>query len=408
MRIAAVGFASLLHDEAWWRSSWKTCLEELEAAGLKVAESFIAEPGRPLEPPSGVRGVVAIVLTGGTSKQVARFLLKVGRPAVLVALKRHNSLPSALEARAYLRPWRWVKLVQAEPGWGVEVADYLRKAVEARERLKGRLLAIGGASIDASLEQAGPEKLASLLGVEVVDVEASRLREAMEAVGDAELRDAVERPPPSIKLSGAIESPVRLYLAAKRLIEEERATGVTFNCFRLLEVVGCTPCLAVSKLIDEGVLAVCEAEAPTLGAAAVVNRFLDAPFFIANVSALEEGKLVLAHCTAPTSMGAGRLEALPHFESGLPLALDVELRLGEATLVSMDRGLEGLTVAYGRVVASSLKKEGLCRTQALIELRQPKDLLDAAPGGHVVLAYGDLRGRLREAAEALGLAFREV
>jgi len=408
LRIAAVGFASPLHDEAWWRSSWKACLEELKAAGLRVAEPFIADPGRPLEPPPGARGIVAVVLTGGTSKQVARFLLKVEKPAVLVALKHHNSLPSALEARAYLRPWRWVRLVQAEPGWGAKVADHLRKAVEAREKLRGRVLAIGGASIDAQLEHLGPEKLSSLLGVEVVDVEASRLKEAMEAVCDAELKDSIEHLPPSIKLSGAIEAPVRLYLAAKRLIEEERATGVTFNCLRLLEVVGGTPCLAVSRLIDEGVLAVCEAEAPTLGAAAVVNRLLDAPFFIANVSTLEEGKLVLAHCTAPTSMGVGRLEALPHFESGLPLALDVELRLGEATLVSMDRGLGELTVAYGRVAASSLRKEGLCRTQALIELSQPRKLLEVAPGGHVVLAYGDLRGRLREAAEVLGLAFREV
>jgi L-fucose isomerase-like protein len=408
LRVAVVGFASPLHSEASWKPTWRTCLQELRSAGLEVAaEALITGPEASLKLPSGLQAVVAAVLTGGTSKQVARLLWDVGRPTLLAAFTRHNSLPSALEARAYLRERSWVKVLQAGPGWGLKAADLLKEATKARGRLAGRVLAIGGASIDARLEPAGPEVLARRLGIEVEEVGLDEVREAMEKVDSLEVEEELKSLARFMKLKEPVEAPVRLYLASKRLMEERRATGVTFNCFSLLPAVKCTPCIAVSKLIDEGVLAVCEAEAPTLGAAAIVHRLLGLPFFVANV-AKAQGGIVLAHCTAPASLCSGSVEALPHFESGMPAALDVELKLGQVTLVALSKRLEELMVSLGRVKASSLKEEGLCRTQAFVEVGDPMDLLSSSPGGHLVLAYGDLKLSLRKAAEALSLDFREV
>ena len=407
LRVAVVGFASPLHSEASWRPTWRACLQELKSAGLEVVEALIAEPGASLKLPSGLQAVVAAVLTGGTSRQVARLLWDVGKPTLLIAFARHNSLPSALEARAYLRERGWARVLQAGPGWGLRAAELLKEAMKAREKLAGRVLAIGGASIDARLDPAGPEVLARRLGVEVEEVGLDEVGEAMKRVDSREVEEELKSLTRFVKLKEPVEAPVRLYLASKRLVEERRAAGATFNCFSLLPAVKCTPCIAVSRLIDEGVLAVCEAEAPTLGAAAIVHRLLGLPFFVANVAKVQGG-IVLAHCTAPASLCSGGVEAVPHFESGLPAALDVELKLGQVTLVALSKRLEGLMVSLGRVRASSLKEEGMCRTQAFVEVGDPMGVLSASPGGHFVLAYGDLRPSLRKAAEALGLDFREV
>jgi len=408
MKVAALGFASPLHDEAWWREAWAHGVEELRSAGLKVAEELVIEARPGFKPPPGVQGVVAVILTGGTSKQVAKALRGLAKPAVLVAFPRHNSLPSALEARAYLKPWRWVKVVQATPGWGVEVANFLREALNTRKVLSGRVLAIGGMSMDATLERVGAERLAERLGLEVIDVGSAELGQALEKVEEREVDEALKRLPMPLRHADQLKQPLRLYLAAKRLLEAEAAIGVTFNCFKLLNVARSTPCLAVSMLIDEGFLAVCEAEPPLVGASAIVHRLLEAPYFIANVVEARGDLAKLAHCTAPVSMGAGRVDVLPHFESGLPMALDVELKKGAVTLLSFDKEILSLVAATGWLEASRLREEGLCRTQALVKVEGLKDLVDVAPGGHLLLAYGDLRRRLRQVAEALEIKLEWV
>lgn len=406
--MALLGFASSLHDESWWRAQWERGLEELRAAGLKVVgeQLIVGGEARP-KLPSNVQGVIALVLTGGTSKQVAKALQLLNRPAVLVALPWHNSLASALEARAYLKPHKWLKIVRGAPGWGLKVVEFLKEAADARGRLACKVLALGGMSIDASLERAGPEQLYGRLGIQVVEVASSRLSLALEGVRDSEVEDLLHKLPEPLKHLPRLREPARLYLASKRLVEEEGASGVTFNCFSLLGLTKCTPCLAVSKLIDEGVLAVCEAEAPTLGAAAVVHRLLGLPFFVANIIDVEGAVLKVAHCTAPLSMGIGAVEAMPHFESGLPAGLDVEIARGPVSLLCFNRELEELVVARGVVEASSLRERWACRTQALVRV-DCEEFVDEAPGGHLLIVYGDLVGRLQKISEALGVKFRHV
>lgn len=407
LRVAVLGFASSLHDESWWKAQWRLGLEELKAAGLKIVEEQVLLDDRRPELPPNVQGAVIMVLTGGTSKRVAQALRLFNRPAVLIALPQHNSLASALEARAYLRPHRWVKLIRVSAGWGLAAAEFLKAAVEARSKLACKVLALGGMSVNATLERAGPEVLHKRLGVQVMEVGEARLARALEGVGNGEVEEFLRGLPQPLGASPLLRGPARVYLASKRLIEEEGALGVTFNCFSLLSLTKCTPCLAVSRLIDEGVLAVCEAEAPTLGAATIVHRLLGLPFFVANVINAEGGRVRVAHCTAPLSMGAGTAVALPHFESGLPAGLGVEIRRGPATLLSFDRGLEELIVTVGAVEGSSLREEGACRTQALVKV-DCEGLIDEAPGGHLVLVHGDYVEELRRASEALEVKFRKL
>lgn len=407
LRVALLGFASSLHDESWWRAQWERGLEELKAAGLRVVgEQLVIGVARP-KLPLNVQGVVAVVLTGGTSKQVAKALQLFDKPAVLVALPRHNSLASALEARAYLKPRRWLKIIHGAPGWGLKAAEFLKEGAGVRAKLACKLLALGGMSADTFLERAGPEQLYTRLGIQVMEVANTRLSLALEEVKGNEVEGLLKRLPEPLKASPQLREPARLYLASRRLIEEEGASGVAFNCFNLLNLTKCTPCLAVSRLIDEGILAVCEAEAPTLGAAAVVHRLLGLPFFVANIVDVEGSMVKVAHCTAPLSIGTGYVEVLPHFESGLPASLDVEVARGSVSLLCFDRELEELTVAKGTVEASSLKERGLCRTQALVKVCC-EGLVDEAPGGHLVMAYGDLVERLQKISEALGVKFRRV
>jgi L-fucose isomerase-like protein len=54
----------------------------------------------------------------------------------------------------------------------------------------------------------------------------------------------------------------RMYLAIKKLLEEESTSAITINCLGLFRqgAFPAYPCLAFSRLNDEGLTGVCEAD----------------------------------------------------------------------------------------------------------------------------------------------------
>lgn len=396
-----MAFASPLHPRGEWEGRLKGSLKALEEAGLTVSEVvLVTSRDEAVEAARALRGeregVVAIILTGGSSKLAATALMDLRAPLVMAAYERQNSLPSALEAASMLRRRGRPRIVVLDRG-ASDVASLLKESHDVRGRVRSRMALIGGAP--ALLEEAGFDEASSRLGVEVVEVGLDRVRRGMEGVEPGELKALSSELRAEV---GQVEGPLRLYLATRRVLEDEGFDGVAFNCFSLLRELKATPCIAVSMLSDEGFIAVCEAEVQATVASIIAHRCLEAKPFISNVSAVGGDHVVLAHCTAPRSMGTEYALAT-HFESGLPMALNVKLRPGEVTLYSLDKDLSSIVALRGVAVESMLGVEGMCRTQVKVRVEGAERLVDMLPGGHLVMVYGDRVGELERVARGLRL-----
>ena len=411
MRTNLVAFASPIHPEEEWRRDLEQCLEKLRDVGLEFHEHLIVgQPHyREVKLSKRVHGTIIVFLTGGTSKSAAKILQDVAKPLIFIASPRHNALPSALEANALLREQAMAKIVMVREGYAEEVRRFLEKAKSLREESKAKILSFGGLAARADLKEASPERLAEMFNVEIEEVPYKDLEEAIIKVGEEEVETMEKRLRASMAIKDtSLTKAIRLYLATKSLLEARGADGFTFNCFNLLSKIGSTPCLTMSLLSDEGYVAVCEGEIQSIAASVLTRKLLKREFFMSNVSSYTGRTLLIAHCTAPASMAERRIDVLPHFESGLPAGLDVELKRGAVTLFNVDKGLKEIVAFKGYMKASFLKKEGFCRTQAEVEVEEPVELLSRLVGGHLLMVYGDVMEELREIAELLNLGFREL
>ena len=385
---------------------------ELEGSARPVLEA--SELSEIVSRPADVR--VIFVASGGTSRLLRDALKNV--EAVLWAHPNDNSLPSALSAREKLR---------TEGAWRSEIAfsrpdalpSELRAEIravralkelqdmeiilvggpEAAERLSGQLSGLLGSG-KPSIRQLSPSKL---VGLAEARMEPMSLSDAMAILKGLE----GEQVTPEIE-EGLVRS-----VQIAQLLEREasKCAGlpvVTFDCFSMIEEVGLAPCVVVGLLIEHGIAAVCEADPAALLLMAACHLLASSPPWMANLARFsrEDNTITLAHCTACPALAASwpyRGTFLPHFESGRPVALDIWLRRGPVVLANLQLGRKKLVLARGRIRDSGLGEEGLCRTQALVELEGDLDAFLRETGNHHVVCYDDIYDELARLGRRLGL-----
>lgn len=183
----------------------------------------------------------------------------------------------------------------------------------------------------------------------------------------------------------------------RSLVREESLDALTVRRFDLLGASQATSCLALCVLSDDGVVAGCEGDLPSVVAMLWVRRLLGAACWMANPARLDPAGQMLtpAHCTVPrTMLTESRIDT--HFESGLGRAVAGTLPTGPVTLVRIGgRDLDRLWLTEGELVAS-LAEPDLCRSQGTVRLDRGRveDLLSDPLGNHLVLVPGRHTARL--------------
>ena len=92
---------------------------------------------------------------------------------------------------------------------------------------------------------------------------------------------------------------MRLYRAVKRICKEEKLSAVTLSCFKIIEQIGTTGCLALAMLNDEGILAGCEGDLQSIFTLLAAKALTGKAGFMANPSMINArtNEIILAHCT---------------------------------------------------------------------------------------------------------------
>lgn len=411
--------ASALHDEAGIRAIFNTYEPLLQRAGGQLV-SEDSDSGAAKE-------AFYFILTGGTEAFVLESLRRRGldspsgneHPLLLIAHGKHNSLPAALELAAWARQRgrasQVIQLASAEDSEGqaeLETAAALVRSIAGMRKSRIGLIGEPSSWLVAS-SQAG-ESVKSSWGATMIPVAFERLVEAMEAerqrqkdaLPDSFISKASFRREASDEDLGKSETILRVL---KTLAAEEYLDALSLRCFDLLSLNGSTGCYALAQLAAQGIDAGCEGDVPSVLALRWMRLLSGNPAWMANPSVVRKGKsgrgtMLLAHCTVPLTL-VPTYGIRSHFESGKGAAICGTLPKGPVTLVRIGGvKLDRVWAAEGRLIESPAE-EGLCRTQAVIDL--PNDDIDALLnnplGNHLVMAPGSWLAQIDRYAIWTGL-----
>jgi len=346
-----------------------------------------------------------LVVTGGTEHLALQALQGGEGPALLLAHPDQNSLPAALEILCRLqqtgRRGRIVLLNGAEAGLA-ELAE-LARHLDVRERLKATRLGRIGAPSDwlvGSMQE--PELLQRAWGPAVVDVPLTELRAAMDGAQSSDVaalgedfrsRACAVREPSA----GDLALAARVAVGLRRVLHDHRLDACTLRCFDLVLDLKTTGCLALSSLLDQGVVAGCEGDLPAAMTMLWMQTLSGQTSFMANPQDLDrsDNTLWLAHCTIARKL-LENYTLRSHFESSLGVGLQGEVAPGPFTLARIGGAdLRDLFVSDGALLANGAS-ERRCRTQVQLRLEEDVTQLLARPlGNHHVLLPGRWAQELR-------------
>jgi len=187
------------------------------------------------------------------------------------------------------------------------------------------------------------------------------------------------------------------YVVCRRLMAAENCQGFSMDCLgpvsrRQIK----PPCMAFSRLRDEGGLGTCEADWNAAISTRLTNLLFDRPGFMQDPAPnTVNNTLMGAHCTCATRLDGFDKPPAPfilrtHSESNIGVAMQVLWRIGQKVTVMEFNGPGQIILGTGRVLRNiDTPPAGGCRTSVEIEMDDMADTRDTK-GFHQLFIYGDL------------------
>jgi L-fucose isomerase-like protein len=343
------------------------------------------------------------VITGGTEQQILDLHAKRSEAfhdeeIILLTHASHNSLPAALEVLARFqqdgKEGRIIYLPEITENLKNNQSPAIRK-FDIKQKLAGKRIGLIGKPSDWLVASSSQIKIVeSVFGVEVIPIDMEEVKQNFKEVEPEQIKKiALELTENSIEIKEPsqkeIEDNVRIYLAIKELIAKYNLDALTIRCFDLVLDMKTTGCFALSRLNDEGIIAVCEGDmVNTIGMMWGLEKY-GTLSWMANPSRinLKENSLILAHCTVPCSL-VKSYTLRSHFESGLGVGIQGEFPLQDVMLFRLGgKELDLIWKVEGKITQTG-HAENLCRTQIKVKLDDEysvQDLLLDPLGNHLIV-----------------------
>lgn len=430
--INLVIFSSSLHDNTSVIQSRQELFDGIRRfADLEIVyPSMLASGRNALEHlldggrPGGVslagtheRKTLCFIATGGTEEIFRNYIDVLPRPVLLLSDGLHNSFAAAFEIKTYLAqqgiagtlfnapldsdPAFFDQLAESlfgaagpdeAPQPAAAVPRFSKNVEKAFERT--RIGLIGGASgwlIASDIDREAVEKTH---GVRFEDIALQELEEAFAAVSPedeevAGLCARMERFLTGDRSRDDLTEAARLYIALRKLCAEHALQAFTLKCFGILNTCRTTACLAMALLNDEGIVAGCEGDIPSLWTLLYVKYLYGQPAFMANPSSSnrKECTLDFAHCTIPLTMVHGyRLPS--HFESQSGIGIAGSVPSGRYRIVKISgKKLDEFYETEGDLIMNTNVPQR-CRTQIRFRFSSEAEFdrfLQVNKGNHIIL-----------------------
>jgi L-fucose isomerase-like protein len=393
-----------VHEDAHIRelaNAFRARLESIGARKVYLVRSS-EDVKRFVEESRRADGIVLVFVSGGTSRTAITVYEELRKPPLMLGHEYHNASASMMSAQSRIRfelggrVAGWYTVTPDSPLVPLLVAAY-RTAISL-SKLHVVQIDADELSRDAVVFQ---EKVGGKVTLVSKEETAKLLTESSRGVEAyvSELKD--------IDTGGAsvdgIKKSLTVYVLATRLLDQFNANAFTVDCFPFITRYKVTPCLAISRLLDLGFVAACEADYRALTLLAVSLGVTGLPGWIGNYNALARGGRVLkmSHCTVATRL-TRYATFLPHFETGNPYAVAGPLKESSYTIAAISPDYTMLWYVEAKLVESGTISGGKCRTQASFEVAWQLDEADIVSNHHVAIP-GSVAPALSVIARYLGM-----
>jgi uncharacterized short protein YbdD (DUF466 family) len=239
-------------------------------------------------------------------------------------------------------------------------------------------------------------------------VEAS---DEVRALADAYAKAAAEVVEPK---KAEILDAAKNYVVCRRLMAAENCQGISVDCLRVPGIYRRPPCMAFSHLLDEGVVAACEADTNAAISMLLVHLLFERPGFMQDPAPNTiNNTLMGAHCTSATRLegfakGYRAPFRLRSYHTRTGVALQVLWRIGQKVTIMKFQGPGSIILGTGRVVANIAQPPaGCCRTAVEIELDGVPDSGETK-GFHQLFIYGDLERPFKAYCRLAGIKAEHI
>jgi hypothetical protein len=198
---------------------------------------------------------------------------------------------------------------------------------------------------------------------------------------------------------------VKSYLVARTILRREEGDAITMDCLGALGRTKISlPCIAWSKMNDDGVPAACEADLGAVATHIIVQYLFDRPGFQQDPVAETARQAVIgAHCSCPTRLNGFSQPPEPfdllHHHGNRDAVPRTLWREGQrVTSVDVLPGGQDrpakMIISAGKVLGNvSVPPAGGCVVSVMVKFDAVTDVL-AYPGFHQIFFYGDFKREL--------------
>ncbi len=347
--------------------------------------------------------LVILVGSGGTERILTTGLSEFRGGALLISYPGNNSLAAAVEAVAALRDMN-VNAGLYHHGKDSKSLMHVLSAAKAVAEFRSARIGLIGETEPWLVYNKIEIREVENLGPRVIRIPLAKLYEYYMNVEDEKARDLAKtyssRASSRLSLDQLIKV-VKLFLALDNIVDHNRLSAYTVQCFEIIRTLHVSPCLSLSLHNSKGVVAGCEGDLVSLLGMMIAYYSSGKPAFMGNIVDIEDSNILLSHCTAPLTIGEYHITT--HFETGYPAGVSVIYPSGRpATLVKIVPRKRKMLVVRGTIRASTPRPH-TCRTQILLKLEKGVDwLLEEELGNHYVLIPGDYVDTLRITGKLLG------
>lgn len=214
---------------------------------------------------------------------------------------------------------------------------------------------------------------------------------------------------------------IKSYLVAGKILEMEKADAISMDCLGALgDKEVSLPCISWSRMNDNGIPAVCEADTGAIGAHIIVQYLFDRPGFQQDpVADTSDDTIIGAHCSCPTRLNGfsnppepfelvhhhGNRDAVPRtiWKTGQRITCLDFLPPGE---VKQERSQ--MLISTGTVVDNlSVPPSGGCVVSVKVKMDEGHEVL-SFPGFHQLFFYGDYKKELKDFCQLFNYEARVV
>jgi hypothetical protein len=197
----------------------------------------------------------------------------------------------------------------------------------------------------------------------------------------------------------------RNYIVCRRIMAAENCQGISYACLGRPNPV----CIAFSRLLDEGVVAGCEADVNAALSMLLTQLLFGRSGFIQDPSPnTVNNSLIGAHCTSPTRLeGFDKPYRAPYklrsYHTGTGASMQVLWPVAREVTVMQFDGPEKMILGSGRVVSNIAQPpSGCCRTSVEITVDGVADM-DDCKGFHQLFILGSLERDFRAYCQLTGI-----